>query len=346
MTAFVCLAERSAFNPTTRSHGMTRPTMNSQLNSCLEKLVKLRIPADRDQWGESTYFRAPCKPLLILAVIDMAANGSLLENLIEPSFELAATYSRYWKIIAPHTPDNELAVTFLDLEHDGLWQMTRPSITASQPVDSMEQLRKSYPGAKMPTDIFPLLTMEHSRKKLRETITKTYFAAHTHAALLDVALINHAAAIYSQEILSGAPVPSIKTGRGEKINTQIALLGFNSAIVELYDHRCAICGIKLLTPEGHSATSAHHIIPRQISKDDHPTNGLALCKLCGWSFDNGLMGINEQYKVVVPTAVRLNGNLPGHTLIFKGRTISKPQQESFRPAPENLAWHGQNVLRK
>jgi putative restriction endonuclease len=319
--------------------------MNSQINSCLEKLVALRIPANREQWGDSTNFRAPCKPLLLLAVIDMAANGSLRENLIEPSFELAATYGRYWETIAPHAPCSALAATFLDLENDGVWQMTGLHLTAGQPIATMEQLRKTYVGAKMETDIFPLLTMEHSRKKLRETLTKTYFATHTHAALLDVALINHAAAIYSKEILSGAPVPSIKTGRGEKVNTKISLLGFNAAIVELYDHRCAICGIKLLTPDGRSATSAHHIIPWRTSKDDHPSNGLALCKLCGWSFDNGLMGINEQYEVIIPTAVRLNGNLPGHVLIFKGRTITKPQQQSFRPAPENLAWHRQNVLR-
>ncbi len=100
-----------------------------------------------------------------------------------------------------------------------------------------------------------------------------------------------------------------------------------------------------MTPEGHSAIEATHIVPWHISKDDHPSNGLALCKICGWSFDNGLIGIGEKNEVIIPTAIRLNGNLPGHLLIFTGRTIAKPKQKSFRPSQENLRWHREKVLR-
>ncbi|MEN8136236.1 MAG: HNH endonuclease [Thermodesulfobacteriota bacterium] len=320
--------------------------MSSQINSCLKKLVKLRIPTDKGKWGESTHFRSPCKPLLILSVIDMTANGSLQENFIEPSFELAATYNRYWQTIAPPDLDSELATTFLDLEDDGFWETTSKEIANSQPVTSMRRLQKNYIGAKMDTDIFPLLNIGHSRKKLREALISTYFSPKIRPALLDVALINHGAAIHSKELLSGAPVPSIKTGRGEEINERISLLGFNSALVEIYDHRCAICGIKLMTPEGHSAVNGIHIVPWHISKDDHPSNGLALCKICGWTFENGLLGIGRKNEVIIPTAIRLNGNLPGHLLIFKDRIIAKPKQESFKPSQENLHWHREKILRK
>lgn len=275
----------------------------------------------------------------------MAANGSLLKNMVEPSFELATTYNRYWRKVAPVNLASNLAATFLDLAQDGFWQITGPAIAADQPIDTMEKLQKSCLGARIHPDITPLLARDHSRKKLRETLITAYFTTATHSTLLDVALINHGGAIYRKELLSGAPVPSIKTGRGKKINERIAAIGFNSAIVELYDHRCAICGIKLLTPEGDSAVSAIHIIPRHIRKNDHPSNGLALCKICGWSFEHGLLGINEKHAVVIPTAIRLNGNLPGHLLIFTGKGVAKPQQKSFQPAPENLKWHRENILR-
>ncbi|MCK4840021.1 MAG: HNH endonuclease [Desulfobulbaceae bacterium] len=275
----------------------------------------------------------------------MTANGSLHDNFIEPSFELAATYNRYWQTIAPPDLDSELATTFLDLEDDGFWATTSQEVDPSQPITTMRNLQKSYIGAKIDADIFPLLSIGYSRKKLREALISTYFTPDIRPALLDVALINHGAAIYSKELLSGAPVPSIKTGRGAEINERISELGFNSALVELYDHRCAICGIKLMTPEGHSAVNATHIIPRHISRDDHPSNGLALCKICGWSFDNGLLGIGKKNEVIIPTAIRLNGNLPGHLLIFKDRVIAKTKQESFRPSQENLRWHREKILR-
>ena len=43
------------------------------------------------------------------------------------------------------------------------------------------------------------------------------------------------------------------------------------------------------TIDGHTAVDAAHIIPWSISHNDDPRNGLALCKLCHWSFDEGLL---------------------------------------------------------
>lgn len=318
--------------------------MTNQINSCIEKLVTLHIPADQTQWQKNTNFQSPCKPLLLLAVIDMTANGSLQENFIEPSFELAIIYNRYWQAIETPNTDNNLATTFLDLENDGFWKMTgqgkiNPAIT------TMRELHKSYVGAKIDANFFPLLTSSPTRKKLRETLITTYFNADIQPALMDVALVNHGAALYSKELVNGAPGPQITTGRDEKIDRQIAELGFDSAIVKLYDHRCAICGIKLITPEGHSAVKGVHIVPWRISKDDHPNNGLALCEICSWSFKNGMLGVNEKNKVVIPTAIRLNGNLPGHMLIFTDKVLSRPKQKEFKPSQENLEWHRENVLR-
>ena len=50
--------------------------------------------------------------------------------------------------------------------------------------------------------------------------------------------------------------------------------GFRRTIVTLYQHRCALCGIRMLTPEGHTVVEAAHIRPWSISYDDRPTNGL------------------------------------------------------------------------
>jgi len=50
--------------------------------------------------------------------------------------------------------------------------------------------------------------------------------------------------------------------------------------VSLYNHRCALCGIRMLTPDGHTVVEAAHIIPWRQSRDDKPTNGMALCRLC------------------------------------------------------------------
>ncbi|MBW1799889.1 MAG: HNH endonuclease [Deltaproteobacteria bacterium] len=35
------------------------------------------------------------------------------------------------------------------------------------------------------------------------------------------------------------------------------------------------------------------------SRDDGPSNGMALCRLCHWYFDEGLMSVGKGYEVLV-----------------------------------------------
>lgn len=56
--------------------------------------------------------------------------------------------------------------------------------------------------------------------------------------------------------------------------------GFRRAIVLHYDHRCALCGTRIVTSEGHTVVDAAHIIPWSESRNDDIRNEMALCKLC------------------------------------------------------------------
>ena len=119
--------------------------------------------------------------------------------------------------------------------------------------------------------------------------------------------------------------------------------GFRKAIVTLYEHRCALCGIRMLTPEGHTIVEAAHVRPWAESQDDSPANGIALCRLCHWSFDEGLMSVGIKYEVLVSKSVGLNHNYPGHILTLSDRNIIKPEKDEFWPNQENLEWHRGNV---
>ena len=92
--------------------------------------------------------------------------------------------------------------------------------------------------------------------------------------------------------------------------TRVRDQGFRRAIVNLYDHRCALCGIRMLTPEGHTVVEAAHIVQWNESHNDLPTNGMALCRLCHWSFDEGLMSVGNRYEVFVSGRVHVERNLP------------------------------------
>jgi len=95
----------------------------------------------------------------------------------------------------------------------------------------------------------------------------------------------------------------------------------------------------MLTPEGHTIVEAAHIVPWSESQDDQPTNGLCLCRICHWSFDEGLMSVGIIYEVLVSKRVRTEQNYPGHILTLIDRPIFKPSNKIFWPDKNNLEWH-------
>ena len=112
-------------------------------------------------------------------------------------------------------------------------------------------------------DLLRLLQMQTSREKIRAVLIKSYFSPEIQPLLWEQFVLNYEAANYSTSLLvttdSQSPSYSAEktTVPPEKVRDQ----GFRKAIVQLYDHRCSLCGIKILTPENHTIVDAAHIIP-------------------------------------------------------------------------------------
>jgi len=55
------------------------------LEKYLQIFAKLRTDKGRDRYPQTTSHRAPHKPFLLLSIMDLIAQGRIIENLIEPS---------------------------------------------------------------------------------------------------------------------------------------------------------------------------------------------------------------------------------------------------------------------
>ena len=115
--------------------------------------------------------------------------------------------------------------------------------------------------------------------------------------------------------------------------------GFRRAIVFRYDHRCALCGTRIVTSEGHTAVDAAHIVPWSVNQNDDIRNGMALCKLCHWGFDEGLMGVSDAYAVIISRQVAQTHNTAGALLNLADRSILGPQDKALWPHQAHLGWH-------
>ena len=65
-------------------------------------------------------------------------------------------------------------------------------------------------------------------------------------------------------------------------------------------------------------------------------NRCALCKLCHWSFDEGLMSVGTIYEVLVSKKVRTEHNYLGHILTQIDRPILKPDDKKHWPDESKL----------
>ncbi len=71
------------------------------LDQYLSLVSHLHTDKNHTSWTAVTTFRAPHKPLLLLAVLDLFAQGSITTNLIPLTPELSELFTLYWHKVRP-----------------------------------------------------------------------------------------------------------------------------------------------------------------------------------------------------------------------------------------------------
>lgn len=115
---------------------------------------------------------------------------------------------------------------------------------------------------------------------------------------------------------------------------------FRRIVLQAYDQRCAITGLKLINGGGRAEVEAAHIRPVEANGPDTLTNGMALSGTMHWMFDRGLIGLSDDLDILVsrqvndPDGVRAMFNRTGKAIV--------PRRPSQRPHPRFLEWHREN----
>jgi putative restriction endonuclease len=212
----------------------------------------------------------------------------------------------------------------------------------------MKQIIETVEGAQLDEELYTLLCTEKFRNMLRIVLIETYFTAEAQQELVEQGIINAEAFEYSQTLLEQARKQQIKEVQTEQTKYRPAARdqGFRHAVVTAYDHRCALCGIRVLTPDGHTAVVGAHIIPWSESQNDDPRNGMALCYLCHWTFDEGLIGVSPDYVLMTSPRLTVTPNIPSHLATLHSRGLIGPKDKMLWPDPTSLKWHLREIFRK
>lgn len=179
-------------------------------------------------------------------------------------------------------------------------------------------------------------------------LIETYFAPDVRPIVVEVGRITAETFAYSRDLLNRSrgrfTLRELPPADATYL-TDVRSAAFRRVVVEAYRHTCAICRARIVTPEGRTAVAAAHIVPWSHSHNDDPRNGVALCGLHHWVFDQGLLGISAEYRILASPVLALEGQQSAALLAVAGTTMHRPVDQRLWPALPALRWHLEHIFR-
>lgn len=135
----------------------------------------------------------------------------------------------------------------------------------------------------------------------------------------------------------------------------IRVRGFRQAVIESYDCKCCICGLKIKSPNNlYWEVEAAHIVPHSLLGKNDIWNGLALCSLHHWAFDVGWITLSDDFKMMISSKYDDIENDYGKmgdfdilkNGVFENKPILLPEVDSLFPHKNSIMWHRENIFFK
>ena len=155
-------------------------------------------------WAETTKRKAPHKPLLLLAVMDLVHRGVITTPFIDVTadlVELNELFNLYWRRVVPLGQTSSIAFPFSRLSREPFWELVPQSgktITSAiiNNTSSVSYLRKYALGAKLDDGLFQVMQSKQGREVLREALLQSCFSMDAAAMLREQSMINREAYDY------------------------------------------------------------------------------------------------------------------------------------------------------
>ena len=290
--------------------------------------------------------KAPHKPILLLSIIDLIAQGIINENQIYVSDNLLKTFEKYWNVLASDLWEKGLYYPFIRLKKDGFWHITPKSGFKGSEPKTPKKLKEAVEYASLDSELFNLLQEPHYRAELIDTLVAAWFSSNRDNRG-DIWQVNQdLIELAEKEVEISANRPNFDrepTFYLRKSPVRNAI--FRKAVVKAYDYRCALCRLKVIRNITQNIVDGSHIKPFSMFYDNQINNGISLCKNHHWAFDQGWFAIDDNYRIIVANGLEEESPNARTMKDFHSETILLPTLDKDLPKLESLEWHRQNVFR-
>ena len=317
---------------------------NEIMEALLQQITSLRRISTK-------YGLAPHKPILLLAVIESFENGEIEKNQIDISEKLLLRFYDFWKLLVKTNDEPNFSLPFFNLgnERRRLWKLIPipceklPTIKRNY-FKSIKKLRDIISGAQLSDDFYLALSNHNEREVLKVGLLNAYFPYRSipiienppkYSEEIKEHILNNDSENSTREVIQQTYEETIETKEEEMI---IRSYIFRKAVLEIYDNRCAISGLKIESSGLTPLVDACHIVPFALAFDVTIRNGIAFTPTFHRAFDNGLIAISDNYRILIHPKLK-GPNLPAGFKKIENKIILLPNQEKFYPSLQRLAEH-------
>ena len=269
---------------------------------------------------------APHKPLLLLVFLELVEKGDFVSDSLFLSADLAYRFDTFFQV-ATHrrTARPDVRMPFHHLKTQGFW-------TAHMASGDLSKHRSTTDFVVPDPQFVQACHDPDFRRQARNILIATYFEPAERNALYHlIGIAIPTADEATRDAFFDVSHDAEETGRSAR---------FRLDIVAAYNYTCALTGYRVTTIASGAIVDAAHIHQFSNSRNNDPTNGIALCKNAHWLFDAGLWTIDDDYRVIVATNAfsESSPNQKSLTDLHRQKLVL-PRDESIWPSRVHLAWH-------
>lgn len=320
----------------------TRQVLVVSLERYCGQIAKLRVNVSGGR-------ASPHKICMLLAVLDLARSGALLENRLYFAPPLLERYGRYFDAVRGRSDHRNPYFPYFHLQRklrdgsDSFWHLhplagREAVLAAMRTVGSNSAIIENVAFASLDAELFELLKSSENIERLGESLSTIWFDR----GLPELrAIVARSSEISRYELqLRGEPAVLARVPAPPAYVRDPA---FRRVVTQLYDYRCAATGIRLVLPDGTAMIEAAHIHPFSETQDDDPRNGVALTPNMHWAMDQDLIAPGPDFKWHVSS--RLDFRVQDYRMLLelRGQHLFLPAQTSMYPKREALDWRLQRL---
>jgi putative restriction endonuclease len=283
----------------------------------------LRSVAQLNTWRQRDV-RAPHKPLLFLMGISRILRR---EPRLVSFASIEDALARLLRLYGPRRSQVHPEYPFWWLQSDGLWEVTNPQALSTRRSNSnptRSSLRALGFGG------FPVMidtAFRQDSRLVQQTVSlvlNSHFPDSLHEGILN-------------ELNMACDILCISQHRDAD---------FRRAVVDAYEHRCAMCGFDAKLDGTDVALEAAHVRWRQADGPDIVQNGVALCSIHHQAFDLGAITLEADMRIKISGAIHGSGAMNRWFTAFHRKPLRLPHSKSLHLLPAFVAWHEREVFRQ